>query len=790
MADTYRYPLTRICLRTGSLTLPLNLLGVFPERGDVIAVDPQKDAEFALRVEGRRILGMAAFFEAHELTVNDELTIRPLEDGRYAITAVARPRRPDVTRPEFIGRLLDGVVEAGVPVSEDEIRGLHPEIPAGFPLRQALEREPRLTLREGRWQRRLAEPPEAPADGPSARTKAGKAAERRGHDDPATDRREAERLRQERREAIRTAAQRAQAEAQAAERAPAEHGRAEAQRAERAPAERSQAEAQRAEREEAARARAEIDAANAAQAEREAEILRMVQEEELAQVVGTVMRREGAPSGTVGPGFGDEPGDDVDLDDGLDFARRRSRERLAAHAEDDVQASARRQRDARAERRRSDAGQADEPESFGWDQPLIRRLRFPWSRRREEPKESAPEPAAPVEDPLKLDRLGEPRPVDRNAPPAPRVVPAPRAGLFAADAGLNSATLPPGDPAATKRAREAFTSLGYRVEGLAHGQLMLHADYGRRFERILVHVLPDGQRLEWAALLARRREAAATHLAVVGDHRDLHRLLAPADYAKATLWSWAGLERVRELAATMPISPADLDPHFEHDGLFDYGLERFERTIAKRVQERGALSTVLERLAQLKAPAVFMIEDVVGGADLSREQALRVLERLCEAPWHLVQRVDSGEFCLRYRVHEALDQIGTYATSLRARLPERQRDLVRGLPDDLDPIDAEDVVGHAGATSPQDAAPAPALEAVGPTANATPAADPAATPDAREPAPVPTARGGESSQPRLVPDEQRARGRPFAGPGLGEDEADPDEVDVSLVAVKRRGRRR
>jgi hypothetical protein len=285
------------------------------------------------------------------------------------------------------------------------------------------------------------------------------------------------------------------------------------------------------------------------------------------------------------------------------------------------------------------------------------------------------------------------------------VSPAPRAGLFPSDAGLNSASLPPGDPAKTKRAREAFTTLGYRVEGLAHGQLMLHADFGRRFERILVHVLPDGQRLDWAALLARRRESGATHLAVVGDHRDLHRLVAPADLAKATLWSWAGLQRVIELSATMPIGPFDLGPHFERDGLFEYGLDRFERTVAKRVQERGAFSAVLERLALMKVPAVFMLEDVAGSADVPREQALRVLERLADAPWHLVSRVDSGEFCVRYRVQEALDQVGTYAASLRARLPERQRDRVRGLPDDVDPIEGSDRprqrAGHHGHRPPR-----------------------------------------------------------------------------------------
>ena len=160
MAQTYRYPLTRICIRTGSLTLPLNLLGVFPERGDVLALDSQKDVEFTLRVDGRRVLGLGPFFDAHELTVNDELQIRVQEDGRFAITAVVRPRRPDFTRPEVVGRLLDTLVDAGVPMSEAEIREMHGDLPSGFPLRQALEREPRLTLREGRWQPRL---PEAPA---------------------------------------------------------------------------------------------------------------------------------------------------------------------------------------------------------------------------------------------------------------------------------------------------------------------------------------------------------------------------------------------------------------------------------------------------------------------------------------------------------------------------------------------------------------------------------------------------------------------------------------------------
>ncbi|MBW6455775.1 MAG: hypothetical protein K0A98_07795 [Trueperaceae bacterium] len=749
MAEAYRYPLTRICIRTGSLTLPLNLLGVFPERGDVLALDPQKDVEFTLRVDGRRVLGLGPFFEAHELTVNDELHIRPQEDGRFAITAVLRPRRPDFTRPDVVGRLLDELVEAGLPMSEAEIREMHGELPSGFPLRQALERDARLVLREGRWQPRL--PEAAPADAPDLAM-------------PRVDD-AGERARPERRPEV--------AKAGAGEREAAA-------RAEREAAARAEREAAaRAEGEDAARARAEVEAALEAQAAREAEIMAMVEADELAQVVGSATAAAGADIG------------DLLEAEQLDDARRRTRERLAAHAEDDVQADARRQRD----RRRGERAGGEDAESFSWDQPLVRRLRLPWGRRREEAKEPASE-AQPSDDPLRLDRLGEPRPVERTAPPAPRVSPAPRAGLFAADAGLNSASLPPGDPAKTKRAREAFTTLGYRVEGLAHGQLMLHADYGRRFERVLVHVLPDGQRLDWAALLARRRESGATHMAVVGDHRDLHRLVAPADLAKATLWSWAGLQRVIELSATMPLGPFDLAPHFERDGLFEYGLDRFERTVAKRVQERGTFSAVLERLALMKAPAVFMLEDVAGSADVPREQALRVLERLCDAPWHLVSRVDSGEFCLRYRVHDALDQIGAYAASLRARLPERQRDRVRGLPDDVAPIEAADVVGDGLEEAVGDAtgdAPAAAPEASAPKdaaasqdADSVPADAGAAGMGARGR----DARARETRQAPLLEPVDQAAARPFAGPGLGSDEPEADEVDLSLVAVKRSRRRR
>jgi hypothetical protein len=705
MAQEFRYPLTRICIRSGSLTLPLTMLSVFPDTGDITAVDTTDGSEFPLDVTGRRVGGLADYFRAHALEVNDEVVIRPLEDGRFGITAQKRDRRPDYGRPDVLRRLLDDVV-AATPATESEIRALHPDLPGDFPLRRTLESEPRLVLHEGRWQSRLVV---------ESQLRAAEAEAQRRHDEA-------------RRRAEAAEREEAQRRTEAVER----------EAAERPAAERSTA---------AKRAQQERDHLN---------------------------------------------------DRGADASR----------------GGAQRERHDRAVRPYDDGTDEDllrgSEERFDWDQPISRPFRFPWQRHRT-PKETPAEQPPSSETYPKLDRLGDPRPtpVPRSGP---SVVPAPRSGLFPGDSSLPSESLPV-DPAKTKRAREAFAGFGYRIEGLAHGQLMLHADLGRRQYRTLLHVLPDGERLDWAALLARRRDSNAKYLAVVGDHRDLHRLTAPADLARATLWSWAGVDRVRDLATTTMIGPLDLEPHFERDGMFEYGLERFERTIAKRVQERGTLSAVLTALAGMRAPAVFVLEDLAAFGDLPRDQLVRVLERLSEAPFHLVSRVDSGEFCLRYRVHDALDQLGTYALSLRARLPDRQRERLRGLPEGVEPIGVHDLpegpaAGERGRQAERSRAvvPVPVRPAAqAPDRPLASASRRAEASDAEERASshgrgaAAEERGGSpgrggSAEERAGPhghggaaDEhegRRERSALFSGAGWGEDE-DDDDIDVSAAA--RRG---
>ncbi len=525
MPQEYRYPLTRICLRSGSLTLPRTMLQLFPGEGNVTALDTKSDAEFEIEVTGpRSVEGFGAFFRQHHLDVNDELVIRELEDGRFAVTPVARVRRPDFTRPEVVVALLDELIDAGVAATAEEIRALYPDVPASFDLRSVLEADDRFVHHEGRWQAR-----------------------------------------------------------------------------------------------------------------------ELVEERRAAAAVEEDVR------------IGDEAEVLVETE-----APQRAQAAAPHEATHEVTPPSHAQAQANL-----------------WDAATPARA-------------PVPPPSAPQESHDPGPELGARVHARRTAGPVFPGDAVPRATDEDVEIDIRH----------VGRAREALGEFGYRVEALGQGQLMAYAELGRRKYTALVQALGPGQRLDWAALLSRRRESGARFLAVFGDHRDLHRLRAPADLARATLWSWDGIERVRVLGRTVPVSPFDLEEHFDKGGLFEHGLERFEKTIAGRIAERGALSEVLARLAAMRAPTVFLLEELAGDTNLSRDEVLRLLGRLSEAPFHLIARVDSGEFCLRHRVADALGNLSDYALSLRERLPNRNRERLTGLadPSEFDLDDAATQVGAGGAS--------------------------------------------------------------------------------------------
>src|SRR5690606_10021069 len=91
MAHEYRYPLTRVCLRGGNMTLPRTMIGLFPDEGAVTVVDTLTGEEHVAHMSGPRVVsGLGPLYSVHGLDVNDELLVSQLDGERFAITAVAR----------------------------------------------------------------------------------------------------------------------------------------------------------------------------------------------------------------------------------------------------------------------------------------------------------------------------------------------------------------------------------------------------------------------------------------------------------------------------------------------------------------------------------------------------------------------------------------------------------------------------------------------------------------------------------------------------------------------------
>lgn len=426
-AMEHRISLTRVCLRSGSVVLPLAARPTFQDRAEIEAVDLERNESHILEVRPKgRLGGLELFFETHGLAVNDTLILRPLEDGRVALLARANPRSPrrDV---HAVRRAVESLLAGGPPRSVEELRHEH-GLTEDAPLTAALEGEPRLMRRAGRW--RL---------------------------------------------------------------------------------------------------------------------------------------RESQTSFDV----------------------------------------------------RSESGTT-------------------------------------------------------------RVTPAPRSGPAVRDATLNSAREDTGSREGMSRAREIFRTLGYEVTGGPGGILRLTTSSGRRHQHIVVRVLGEGERPDWASLLRSLRDAGAKGLAILGDVRDLHPLERPARGARATLWSWDGLARIESLRMRIPIGPVDLAPAFDSGGMYGAGIERFEAGIAGRLQDRAAFSDVLTRLADLRAPSVFSVGELGLDETVPRETVVRVLDSLSLPPFQWTVHVAPGEFALRHGVPEGLDQLAAYARSLRERLPDRRRAQVRG----------------------------------------------------------------------------------------------------------------
>lgn len=525
MAGEYRYSLTRVCLASGQLTLPKRLAELFPDKGDITAIDMKSGEALTLHVRPPRYLeGLGRFFRRHDLEVNDDIIIEPLEDGRFAFSIKQRPRKPKEADQNTTRRLADLVIDVGTPLSEAEIRSLVGDVPDALDLSLTLGTDPRLEKVQGRWRARRVEA-DTHTDGTPL----------------------------------------------------------------------------------------------------------VADEVEVANTHPSRAANQGTSAGAE------------------------ALERPSAH--------------------KHNTARADNTENTNTDNEHNLELI----------ELEGMQDFDPEDDP-------EDNPEDNQEHISEHVKAIPRTppSDMSQHLGLNSRDTR--DVSNYSRARSYLSHLGFRIETLSRDQFIANADLGRHHYSVLVHPLSEGGRLDWGSLLTQRREVASTYLAVLGHKQDLTRLTSPAAAARATCWSWDALETVIELAKSVPISPFDLESHFAKDGLIEESLTRFKGNVNQRIAERGIFSAVLRSLAALKAPSVFMLDEVIEATtmrsdanneqhELIKAQVLAVLERLSHAPFQLVSRVDHGEFCLRYSVSEGLLHLSEYALSLRAHLPSRRTERLSGLPD-------------------------------------------------------------------------------------------------------------
>lgn len=168
---THRVGLTRHCLASGAVHLPLALRDALPG-GDVLALDVERDEAVVLRSEPpRRLAGLTPFFEAHDLQVNDQLELR-VHDGEVRLAAVRRARRERHGEGEGRSSAVATSTWTSLdpstwsPAERGEASGPRPEPRTGEPAADIVERIGSVTVRR-LGAGRFASPPATPLARPS-----------------------------------------------------------------------------------------------------------------------------------------------------------------------------------------------------------------------------------------------------------------------------------------------------------------------------------------------------------------------------------------------------------------------------------------------------------------------------------------------------------------------------------------------------------------------------------------------------------------------------------------------
>ena len=131
------------------------------------------------------------------------------------------------------------------------------------------------------------------------------------------------------------------------------------------------------------------------------------------------------------------------------------------------------------------------------------------------------------------------------------------------------------------------------------------------------------------------------------------------------------LSRLACLRTHFPITPLDLEALLKGGRVDLEAVEKLEDRVAAELSERGTFAAFLLFLSRKKLGEVFRLSELEAEAleeGLSPEVVRQGVELLSKPPFLLLKRLSPGEFLLRQKVEEALDDLRAFAENLKVRI--------------------------------------------------------------------------------------------------------------------------
>ena len=222
-----------------------------------------------------------------------------------------------------------------------------------------------------------------------------------------------------------------------------------------------------------------------------------------------------------------------------------------------------------------------------------------------------------------------------------------------------------GLPAAFGSATPALQTLGFSVQPVNDTTVLLVAALGARAYSVLMTLDPNDAAL---ADLQRRHDARyMTQYVKKSERPGVTQLKVVPLHQEA-------LERLVAITRLAPVGPLELEGYFNAGGLTLEAAESIESSATHETTARGAFSYTTLTLARYPRHAIISAAEVhkaLEGTGISLAAVQECLETLSRPPFTALTRLANNEFNLRQTTETMLENLATYATTLKNRLGSR-----------------------------------------------------------------------------------------------------------------------